>query len=91
MAVQTETLHIEGLPPGTKNALEEFGRHNGKSAEDYARMIIEAEVLSRKSFDEIVEPIRREFEESGMTEDELDALFREAREEVYQEKLNRNK
>ena len=87
MSIQTETIHVEGLPPGTKNALEQLGRDNGKSAEEYARMIIEAEVLSRKSFDEIVEPIRRSFDESGMTEDELAALFKEAREEVYQKGL----
>jgi len=47
--------------------------------------------LSRKSFAEILEPFRRSFEESGMTEEELDTLFQEAREEVYQQRLTRNK
>jgi len=91
MSVHTETIHIEGLPPGTKNALEELGRGNGKSAEEYARMIIEAEVLSRKSFDEIVEPIRQSFDESGMTDEELSRLIEDAREEVYQAGLSKNR
>jgi len=91
MSTQTETIQIDRLPPGTKSALEELGRPNGKSAEEYLRTIIEGELLSRKSFAEILEPFRRSFEASGMTEAELDALFEDAREEVYQERLSRNK
>jgi len=91
MSTQTETIQIDGLPLGTRSALEELGRANGKSAEEYLRTIIEGELLSRKSFAEILEPFRRSFEESGMTEEELDTLFQEAREEVYQQRLTRNK
>jgi len=91
MPVQTKSLHIDGLPPGVYSALEELAHSSGKSAEEYVRIMIEARILSQRTFSEIVEPIRREFEESGMTEEELDTLFREAREEVYQEKLSKSK
>ncbi len=37
--------------------------------------------------DEILAPFRCEVEESGITDDELDALVEEARKEIYQEKL----
>ena len=43
-------------------------------------------VRSSQTFDELLASIRRGFQESGMTEEELDALFEEAREEVWQEK-----
>ena len=45
------------------------------------------EKLAEKSFDEILAPIRKGFQESGMSEDEIMEMFEEAREEVYQEKL----
>jgi predicted RNase H-like HicB family nuclease len=41
--------------------------------------------LPAKSFDETLAPIRQRFQESGMSEDDLEALFEEAREEVYRE------
>jgi hypothetical protein len=51
----------------------------------YVERLIAADLLAAKSFDEILAPIRRTFQESGMSEDDLDALFDEARDEVYQE------
>ena len=54
MSAQTESIEISGLPPGTKVALEELSRSKGNSAEEYLRMLIEAEILSEKSFSEIL-------------------------------------
>jgi hypothetical protein len=55
----------------------------------YVERLIATDLLAAKSFDEILAPIRRTFQESGMSEDDLDALFEEAREEVYQERKAR--
>lgn len=44
------------------------------------------ELLGPPTIDEILEPIRKQFVESGMTEEDLDALIDEAREEVWQAK-----
>ena len=82
--MQTETIQIEitGLPLGTKTALEEVGRSRGKSFPDYLRDLLQNELLSEKPFSEMLEPIRRSFDESGMSEAELDALFIQARMEA---------
>jgi hypothetical protein len=85
MSTQTESIEISGLPPGTKVAIEELSRSKGKSAEEYLRMLIEAEILSAQSFSEILAPIRQSFRESGMTEGQLDTLFEDARQKVHQE------
>jgi hypothetical protein len=84
MAEQTETIEIKGLPRGTREALEQIGQADGKSAEDYVRTLIEVEVLARRPFGQILAPIRQCFEESGMTEEELDALVDNVREKLWQ-------
>ena len=55
----------------------------------YVERLIATDLLAAKSFDEILAPIRRKFQESGMSEDHLDALFEEARDVVYQERKAR--
>jgi hypothetical protein len=70
-----------------KSALEQRARERGYTdAKQYVERLIAADLLAAKSFDEILAPIRQTFQESGMSEDELEALFEEAREEVYQER-----
>ena len=67
-------------------ALEELGRRNGNlSAEEYVRTVLEAKVLAQKSFREILAPAREGFAESGLTDDELDALVEKAREDFFRE------
>ncbi len=84
LEVETECLEITGLPSGTTHALEELARSNGnKSAEEYARVVLEAKILAQKPFREILAPVREGFAESGMTDDELDALVEKAREDFY--------
>lgn len=85
MSAQTETIEITGLPEGTREAIKELSQSKGKSADEYLRTLIEAEILSQQTFAEILAPIREEFRKSGMTEEQLDALFKEARRKVHQE------
>jgi hypothetical protein len=91
MSSHTETIEITGLPPGTKDALEQIARSDGKSGEEFARTLIQAEILSRQPFSEILAPIRESFEESGMSEEDLDALVKEVREEIYKERREKDK
>lgn len=84
---ETERLEITGLPPGTTHALAELARENGQTAEEYARLILEAKILAQKPFKEILAPVREGFQENGMTDDELDALVEKAREDFHQERL----
>jgi hypothetical protein len=60
-------IEISGLPVGTLRPLETLGRKQGKGAEEYARTVIEVELLSQESFDEILQPVREQFAASGMT------------------------
>lgn len=86
MSQRIEKLKITGLSAGTIKALEQIGQSRGMSAEQYARRIIEIEVLSRKPFDEILQPIRADFAASGLTEDDLDALVKEERQAIWYKK-----
>lgn len=78
---EIECLEITGLPVGTMLALEELARENDQTAEDYARMVIEAKILAQKPFREILAPVREGFQESGTTDDELAELVERARED----------
>jgi hypothetical protein len=82
MTTHTEIIEISGLPPGTKKAIEQLSRSKSKSAEEYLRMLIEAEIRSEQTFSEILAPIRQSFRESRMTEEQLEALFKDAREHL---------
>ena len=80
------TLTIE-LPEPVERRLAERAAKAGKSVETLARELIEQAVPAEKekTFDEILAPFRKEFAESGMTDEEWDAVIEEAREEVWQE------
>ncbi len=56
----------------------------------YVERLITADLLAAKSFDEILAPIRQTFQAGKQSEAEWDALFEEAREEVYQERKSQN-
>ncbi|MCG3163589.1 MAG: hypothetical protein JMDDDDMK_05028 [Acidobacteria bacterium] len=88
MSRETETITITGLQPGTTAALEELARQEGKDTDDLLRRWLQVELLSRKPFREILAPVRASFKASGMTADELDALVKEEREVIWEEKQN---
>lgn len=79
------TLTVE-LPAGVERRLAERAARAGKPVEVLAREIIEQAVPPEKTFDEIAAPFAQSFVESGMTEDELDALVEKARTEIWEEK-----
>jgi hypothetical protein len=75
------------VPDEAKVALERRARERGYSdVTTYVERLITTDLLAAKSFDEILSPIWKTFQVSGMSEDEVDALFEKAREEVYQER-----
>ena len=90
MSLETETITITGLQPGTTDALETLARQEGKDTDDLLRYWLQVELLSRQPFREILAPVRASFKASGMTADELDALVKEEREAIWQEKQNGN-
>ncbi len=82
--MQAQTLEVTGLCLDTLEAIGQKGRQAGKTISEYVRDVIETEVAGDQTFAQILEPIRRSFDESGMTEAELDDLVKLAREEVRQ-------
>jgi len=69
----------------------------GKPLEDYVESLVEEgsrrrdriDLLAEKSFDEILAPFRRNVEESGLSDEALDALFTEARKEASRARKER--
>ena len=52
--------------------------------------LLETAVLAQKPFEQIVEPIAQSFDESGMSEEELDDLVKQTQKAIREEK-RRNK
>jgi hypothetical protein len=77
------------LKPETEAKLKNRAVALGYEVDDYVENLIEKELDKPKTLDEIFAPVRREFEESGMTEDEFDDLIYQARREYYAEKKAR--
>lgn len=85
--MHTQTIQITGLPPETVKILIEKAQEAGTTPEDFARSLIEQGLyLREKSFDEILAPFRRQVKASGIADNELDEVFREARREVCRDK-----
>ena len=73
------------LPPETEQKLRERAASAGKDVGAVATELLERAVAGPRTLDEILAPFRRQFAESGMTDDELVALVEGAREEIWRE------
>ena len=79
------------LPAEVGAALEEMAVERRMSPEGLARLLISQGLFRERPrpWAEIVAPIAADFAASGMTEEDLDALVEEAREEIYFERHGR--
>lgn len=82
----TVTLELE---PEVESRLKERAKADGCDVPDYVKKLIRRDVNRKRTFDEILAPFREAVENSGISDDELDALFTEARKEVFQAKQER--
>jgi hypothetical protein len=90
------TITID-LPSEVETKIKTQASNDGVKVEDYVKTLIKEasdrreriEKNSEKSFDEILAPVRKGFQASGVNEDEILEFFEEVREEVWQEKQNR--
>ncbi len=91
------TITID-LKSETEARIKTQALRNGVKIEEYINELVEEaserrellENSSEKSFDEILAPIHKQFEESGMSEEELTEFLEELREEVWQERQRTN-
>ena len=73
------------LPEPLERELQDRSRSEGKSESEYVRDVLRQHFLPRKSLDEILAPFRQSFADSGTTEEELDALVKDAKKEIWEE------
>lgn len=85
----TVTLELE---PEVELTATEQARAEGLPLSKYVESVVKEAVLKRrrvqqlseKSFDEILKPFRDEVEATGISDDELDGLFKDARRKASQ-------
>ena len=73
------------LPVEVKAALQRKAKATGKDVRIFVQDMIKKQAL-RPSLDEILAPVRQEFEESGMSQDDLDSFMNSVREKACQDK-----
>jgi hypothetical protein len=81
----TQTLELHGVPDELIKKLDDRLREIGKDRERYMIDLIERD-LNAPTLSQILEPFRKQVADSGMTDEELEQLFGESREEAHQER-----
>jgi len=81
------TITID-LPSEVEAALQKKAAADGKNIQTYIFETLKNQAL-KPSLDEILAPIRKNFADSGMTEEELDELIESEREAMWQEKTGK--
>jgi hypothetical protein len=95
--LRTEMTITLTLKPETERFLREQAASRGQDVAEYLQGLIETALKGANgsapggphagmSFDAILAPVRKEVETSGLTDEELDELFRDTIEEVRREK-----
>jgi len=90
------TITID-LPPDAEESVRTQAAKDGLPIEAYVTSLVQEgakrrdqiDMPAEKSFDEILAPFRRNVEENGMGDEELDDLFTTAREEASRERKDR--
>jgi len=82
----TVTLELE---PEVESPLEKRARPEGCDIRGYVEKLVERDVNRAPTFDEILAPFRDAVERSGISDEELDTLFTEARRDAS--KIRREK
>jgi hypothetical protein len=86
--------------PEAERRLHESAARSGQSVEDYIQQLVERQVLGANgmqvapatqphSLDDALAPIREEFEQSGMSDEDLATLVEDVREKIWLEKQTR--
>jgi hypothetical protein len=78
------TITID-LPLEIETALQKKASADGTDIQSYILATLKTSAL-KPSLDEILAPIRKNFAESGMTEEDLDELIESERQAMWEEK-----
>ena len=76
---------VVDLDPKVEEALKRRAAIQGTPVDSYVRNLIERDL----SYEEVMAPVWKDFDDSGMTEDEFGGFVESLREKVWQEKNGR--
>ena len=82
--METTTVTIS-FPKDVGIVLEKRAEASGQDVETYIKNIVETQA-KKLTLDETLAPIRQAVEKSGLSDEELDDVFRQARREVASER-----
>lgn len=90
------TITID-LPPDVEASIKTQAAKDGLPLEDYVMSLVQEgiarrnriDLLAEKSFDKILAPFRRNVEDNGMSDEELDDLFTKTRGEASRARKKR--
>lgn len=89
------TITIE-LRPDEEQALRERAQASGRELPDYMRHIIEEHIRSGprpgaapRSFDQVLAPVWEGWRQTGLSEEQVDAMFQRELEELRRDRLQR--
>jgi len=83
----TDTIQVSGLSEAVVEAVKERAKEVGVAAEEYVRFLIEEDIASPLNARVLYAPVREQIKASGISDEDLDVLLEEAREEVFRENL----
>src|SRR5579862_7828972 len=84
--MQTHTIEVTGIPDSILELLDARAREKGSDRNTYLRDLIERDVKNTTTLRDLFAPVREDIRASGMSEEEVDRLFEEARQEAYRER-----
>ena len=85
----TRTIEIP-LPEELLRLVDEKAHSTGLERDDYIRAVLSKEVAGEPSISEILAPFRDQVANNGISDEELNRLFCETREESYRERRSRS-
>lgn len=76
------------LQPDLETQLRKRALETGCDVENYVKSVIERELTGPLRLRDLYAPVRKQINKSGISEDELDTLLEEAREEAFHERTS---
>jgi predicted transcriptional regulator len=74
------------LPPELEQTIHEHAARNRQDVTAFVLQAVREKIARTHTFDEACAPFAQAVEASGISDEEFDRFFEEAREEVWQEK-----
>jgi len=73
------------IPSDMQDKLRQRAMDSGQDVTEHVEKLIERDLSPPGSLRDTYAPVRQQIKESGVSDDELDTLLEDAREEAYQE------